>query len=79
MSKTLDISLDGPSAEALTDDEISKLMHDLAQEDGTKHRDLIRTCSRALFTAKPHSALWHHCRKLVLVAVLEREGAKESK
>lgn len=65
----------GPSATALTDEEISKLMHDLAEEDGTKHRDLIKTCSRALFTATPHSRLWHHCRKLVLVAIVDRANA----
>lgn len=68
----------GPSATALTDEEISQLMHDLAEEDGAKHRDLIKTCSRALFTAAPHSRLWHHCRKLVLVAIADRATAKET-
>jgi hypothetical protein len=63
----------GPSATALTDEEISKFMHTLAEEDGDKHRDMIRTCSRALFSATPHSRLWHHCRKLVLVAIVDRE------
>jgi hypothetical protein len=62
------------TAETLTDAEISSLQHELAQEDGARHRDLIKTCSRALYTATPHSKLWTHCRRLVAAAINARRA-----